>query len=612
MGAYLAVTGLALWLGNCRSPRPYLSALGGFGLPLPCLGPWFVAHPETYPDTMGRWGIHAAHVRDPYAGRSASPDANSSCAACAAGFGCNNGSSRAQIPRSEAHLPSTPAPTPVTDVDDRIVLQDTYGLRQSVGWVLGPAALLLTLVAAPPDGLSVNGWHTAGAALLMAVFWITEPIPIPVTALLPLILFPALGLGDITQSAAPFANPIIYLFLGGFIIAIAMQRWRLHQRIAINLIGTLGTQPSRIIGGFLLSSALISMWVSNTATTMMMLPIAVSVVQLLPGGASATRGQGSLGSALMLAVAYGATTGGMGTLIGTPPNALLAAYVSNIYGFQLGFGQWMLLGVPVVLVALPTVYVVLTRVSFRFDSREIPGVRELIAGEKARIGRVSRGELAVAVVFAMTAIAWVCQPLLARVIPLVSDTTISITGALLLFVIPVNLRRGEFVMTWEATKTVPWEVLLLFGGGLSLAGNIERHGLSQYLGTLAGGLDGFPMLLILCVACFGILMLTELTSNTATAATFLPIAGALALSLGQNPLLFLIPTALAANCSYMLPVGTPPNAIVYGSGLVTLPQMARAGLLLNILLVPILVGLMLLLGPYIFGIEAGVIPPWAR
>jgi sodium-dependent dicarboxylate transporter 2/3/5 len=354
------------------------------------------------------------------------------------------------------------------------------------------------------------------------------------------------------------------------------------------------------------------MWVSNTATTLMMLPIALSVVHLLPGGAAATKGRGSLGSALLLSIAYGSTSGGMATLIGTPPNALLAAYVSNIYGFELGFGQFMLLGVPVVLVTLPTVYVVLTRVSFRFDSHDIPGVRELIAAEKAKLGSFTRGEVAVSVVFLLTAVSWVCQPLLARAIPLVTDTTIAVTGGLLLFMIPINLRRGEFVMTWDAARAIPWEVLLLFGGGLSLAGNIERHGLSTFLGAVAGHMDGLPMLLILCVVCFGILMLTELTSNTATAATFLPIAGALALSLGQNPLLFLIPVALAANCSYMLPVGTPPNAIVYGSGLVTLPQMARAGMLLNLLLVPILVGLVILLGPYVFDVRIDVMPLWAK
>ncbi|HUE88308.1 MAG TPA: DASS family sodium-coupled anion symporter [Vicinamibacterales bacterium] len=488
---------------------------------------------------------------------------------------------------------------------------EAYGFRQRCGWVIGPAALLLTLIVAPPEGLSDAGWRTAGAAALMAVFWIAEPIPIPATALLPLVLFPALGLGDIRETAAPFANPIVFLFLGGFIIALAMQRWRLHRRVAIALIAALGTRPPAIVAGFLLSSALISMWVSNTATALMMLPIAMSVVGLFPEDTRPSPPQRAFGTALLLAVAYGATTGGMGTLIGTPPNALLAAYVQDIYGWSIGFGQWMLLGVPIVLIALPIVYVVLTRVMFRLDSRELPGMADLIRAERGSMGPLGRAELAVAIVFALTAAGWVFQPLIATAVPLVSDTTIAMTGALLLFMIPVDLGRGQFVMDWQATREVPWGVLLLFGGGLSLAGNIERHGLAAYLGTLAGGLDGLPVLLVLGIVCFGILLLTELTSNTATAATFLPIAGALALSLGQNPLFFLVPAALAANCSYMMPVGTPPNAIVYGSGLISLPQMARAGLLLNVALVPVVLAALLFLGPWIFGLEIDVIPDWA-
>jgi solute carrier family 13 (sodium-dependent dicarboxylate transporter), member 2/3/5 len=486
-----------------------------------------------------------------------------------------------------------------------------YSLRQWSGWILGPALLLLTLAVPPPADLSVAGWRTAGAAGLMAVFWIAESIPIPATALLPLVLFPALGLGDIRETAAPFANPIIFLFLGGFIIALAMQRWHLHRRVAIGLIAAIGTRPSRILAGFLLASALVSMWVSNTATALMMLPIALSVVDLFPGTEPGAGARRNFSSALLLAVAYGATTGGMATLIGTPPNALLAAYMGDIYGITIGFGQWMLLGVPVATLALPVVYIVLTRVMFRFDGEKLPGMADLIATERLRQGRMSRGELSVAIVFALTAGGWVFQPLLARAVPLISDTTIAMTGALLLFMIPVNARRGEFVMTWEATAEVPWGVLLLFGGGLSLAGNIERHGLATYLGGLAGGLSELPILVLLGVVCFGILLLTELTSNTATAATFLPITGALAISLGQNPLIFMIPTALAANCSYMMPVGTPPNAIVYASGRIPLPHMVRAGVLLNLLLVPVLVGLLWLVGPLVFGIEHDVIPAWA-
>ncbi len=505
------------------------------------------------------------------------------------------------------------SPSPLLDhaVKEAVEEPSRYGLRQWSGWVLGPACLLATLVLPPPEGLAVAGWRTAGVALFMAVFWISESLPIPATALLPLVLFPLLGLADGREAAAPYANPIIYLFLGGFLLAAAMQRWNLHRRVALNLVGALGTRPTRIVGGFLLASAVISMWVSNTATALMMLPIALSVAQLAPAAEQAEARTRAFATALLLAVAYGATTGGMATLIGTPPNALLAGYLEKVYGQRIGFGQWMLLGVPVTLVALPVVYWVLTRVSFRLGREPVAGMAELLAAERAKLGGFSRGETIVATVFALTAAGWVTQPWLAKLVPGVSDTLIAMAGALVLFAIPVNVRRGEFALGWDTAKTVPWDVLLLFGGGLSLAGVIEKHGLSRYLGELCGGLAGFPMLLTLAIVCFGILMLTELTSNTATAATFLPITGALALSLGQNPLLFLVPTALAASCSYMMPVGTPPNAIVFGSGRVTLPQMAKAGLWLNLALVPILLGVIWLLGGWVFGVQPGVVPEWA-
>jgi sodium-dependent dicarboxylate transporter 2/3/5 len=496
-------------------------------------------------------------------------------------------------------------------IQEAIEHPSDYGFRQWSGWILGPAILILTCLVDPPSGLSEAGWRTAGAASLMAVLWMTEAIPIPVTALLPLVLFPALQLSDIRDAATPYANPLIFLFLGGFIIALAMQRWNLHRRVAVKLIGAMGTRPTRLVAGFLLASSLVSMWVSNTATALMMLPIALSVVQLLPSDTLRTPAMRSFGTALMLSVAYGATTGGMATLIGTPPNALLAGYLGDVYHYKIGFGQWMLLGVPVMLVTLPLVYWVLTRVSFRLSDIELPGAAELIATEKARLGRFSRGEFWVALVFGCTAVMWMFQPIIAKWLPLVSDTTIAMLGAIVLFLIPINVRRGEFVMTWEATKGLPWEVLLLFGGGLSLAGNIEKHGLASYLGTLSAGLDGVPVIAAVAAVCFGILLLTELTSNTATAATFLPIAASIAIGMGENPLLFVIPTALAANCSYMLPVGTPPNAIVFGSGLIRLPEMARAGMLLNILLVPVIVTLVWLIGRFVFDIELGVLPEWA-
>jgi len=511
-----------------------------------------------------------------------------------------------------AHPSHRPLDDAAHAISEVVSSPEVYGLRQWSGWILGPALLAATLVLPAPAGLSAEGWRTAGAGGLMAVLWITEAIPIPVTALLPLVLFPALHLSDIRETAAPYANPIIFLFLGGFLIALAMQRWNLQRRVAIALIGAMGTRPRRIIAGFLTASTLISMWVSNTATAMMMLPIAASVVALLPADAHRTPALRGFGTALMLSVAYGATTGGMATLIGTPPNALLAAYVNSVYHVDIGFAQWMLLGVPVTMVTLPCVHLLLTRVSFRLGHDEVPGMKELLAQERARLGRPRRGELAVAIVFLATAIGWVVQPFVARVIPLVSDTTIAIAGAVALFLIPVNARRGEFVMNWQATRGLPWEVLILFGGGLSLAGNIERHGLSRYLGTLSSSLEGVPVIVTLCIVCFLILMLTELTSNTATAATFLPIVAATAVSLGQNPLLFLIPAALASNCSFMLPVGTPPNAIVFGSGLITLPQMAKAGFILNVVMVPVIVGLVLLLGPMVFDLQLNTLPAWVK
>ena len=314
----------------------------------------------------------------------------------------------------------------------------------------------------------------------------------------------------------------------------------------------------------------------------------------------------------MLSIAYGATTGGMGSLIGTPPNALLAGFMDRTYGIPIGFGQWMLIGVPVVLLALPVVYLMLTRVVFRLGKEPLPGVGEIIANERARMGRLSGAEAIVAVVFGLTALAWVTRPFLAKFVPGISDTTIALTGALTLFLIPAPGGGGRFLMNWSAAKTVPWEVLLLFGGGLCLAGQIQSSGLASWIGDQAVLLDALPILLTLVVLSFGILLLTELTSNTATSATFLPVVAVVAVSLGQNPLLFLVPTALAANCAYMMPVGTPPNAIVFGSGEVTLPQMVRAGIMLNILLVPVILAVLWFLGPTVFGIEMNFVPDWAR
>lgn len=490
-----------------------------------------------------------------------------------------------------------------------------FGRRQISGWVVGPALLLLTFVVPAPEGLSELGWRTAGVAALMAAWWICEPIPIPATSLLPMALFPLLGIVEMRGAAAPYAHPIIYLFFGGFLLALAMERWGLHRRIALGLIGFMGTRPTRIIAGFMIASAFLSMWVSNTATALMMLPIALSVIALLEAQAKDETAQDharTFSLVLLLSVAYSATIGGLGTLIGTPPNALLAAFLNQNYGLRIGFAEWMLIGVPVVLVGVPFAWFMMTRVIFRVEGMEITGAREVIATEQAKLGAFSKQERAVAIIFALTALGWVTQPFLVKLFPLITDTGIALLGGLALFMTPVNIRRGEFLMNWETAKKAPWDVFLLFGGGLSLASAIEAHGVASWLGTMFDGAGAIPIILLVAAVCALILMLTELTSNTATAATFLPVIAAVAITIGENPLLLLIPAAMAANCAFMLPVGTPPNAIVFGSGRISLPQMAKAGWWLNVSFVLLIVAMVYVLGPIIFGIEHGVLPDWAQ
>ncbi len=479
-----------------------------------------------------------------------------------------------------------------------------------LGLLIGPPVLLLVLLLPPPEGMRVEAWRTTGVGLLMAIWWVTEAIPIPATSLLPLVLFPVLGIGTIDQAASPYANPLIFLFMGGFMIALAMQRWNLHRRIAIRIIGAVGTRPAALVGGFMLASAFLSMWVSNTATTVMMLPIGLSVIELAMRERQG-RSDPNFGVALMLGIAYACSIGGLGTLIGTPPNALLAGFMRETYGVEIGFAQWMLVGVPLVVVSLPLTWVVLTRVVYPIRVPEIPGGAEIITRERHALGRLSRGEQLVGAVCALTAAAWIFRPLFEPWAPGLTDPGIAIAGALALFLLPVDLRRGEFVLNWEWAQRLPWGVLILFGGGLSLAGAISRTGLAGWIGSAIAGFGIWPILMVMLVTITIIVFLTELTSNTATAAAFLPVVASVAIGLGESPFLLVIPAALAASCAFMMPVATPPNAIVYGSGYLTIPQMMRAGVVLNVLFILLITALMYTLVLVVFGIEPGVVPPWA-
>jgi sodium-dependent dicarboxylate transporter 2/3/5 len=415
----------------------------------------------------------------------------------------------------------------------------------------------------------------------MAVWWMTEAIPIPATALLPLVLFPVLGIADERAAAAPYANPLIFLFLGGFLIAIAMERWQLHRRLALNIIRILGTRPHALVAGFTVAGAFLSMWVSNTATTLMMLPIGLSVVALVRKDDDSRDTNFAIN--LMLVIAYSSSIGGMATLIGTPPNAFFAGFMLETYDREIGFVEWMGFALPIVLVALPLMYVVLTRLIYPITIKEIPGGRDFILEQLREIGAMKQPEISVALVFAATAVLWITRPLLQTYVPGLTDPGVAMTMALLLFLIPADVRQGQFLLDWEDAKNVPWGVLLLFGGGLSLAAAIDNTGLATWLGERMTLLADWPLLLIIVAVTGVIVLLTELTSNTATAAAFLPIAASVSVGLGYDPAMLAIPAVLAASCAFMLPVATPPNAIIYGSSFVTIPQMARAGMALNVI-----------------------------
>lgn len=461
------------------------------------------------------------------------------------------------------------------------------GLRiKWVGLFSGLLLFTVMLVSSPPDGLSLAGWRTAAVATLMAVWWVTEVIPISATAMLPLLLFPLLDISEIGPTAAPYANPMIFLFLGGFIIAIAMQRWELHRRIALSIIALIGSKPRSIVAGFMISTAFMSMWVSNTAATLMMLPIAMSVIELTRRSQQPTGDPNlyrNFALTLMLAIAYSASVGGLGTVIGTPTNALMIAFVDEVYGIEIRFVEWMMIGIPVVILGLPIIFYTLANVVYpvRFDS--LPGGREYILDELRRLGRISGPEVMVAFIFTLVGVLWVGRPLLIDLIPGLTDAGIAIFGALLLFLIPVDLGKGTFLLSWKDAEKLPWGVLILFGGGLSLAGAIQRTGLAEWVGGYFDIFSAWHLILVLLVVSLVIIMFTELASNSATAAAFLPVIGSVAVGIGQDPLLFALPVALVASCAFMLPVATPPNAIVYGSGVMSISQMARAGFLLNIL-----------------------------
>jgi sodium-dependent dicarboxylate transporter 2/3/5 len=492
-------------------------------------------------------------------------------------------------------------------------MPDWLRQRGHVGLILGPTVFLVLLVLPEPAGLSPQGMSVAAVASLMAIWWISEAIPVPATALLPIALFPVLGVLDGSEVTRAYGHHLIYLFLGGFLIAVTMEKWNLHHRIALHTIHLVGVTPKRIVLGFMLATAFLSMWISNTAATMMMVTIAVAVLHEISRDTGESSGGSQFGAALMLGICYAASIGGVATLIGTPPNAIFAGVVEKTYGISISFVDWMKFGLPLSLVMLGITWVYLTQVRFRGEQPQLAGGREFIRDQLRRLGPMSREEKGVAAVFSLVALLWVVrgfyQP---EALRLVTDSTIAIAGALLLFLIPVNLARREFLLDWKTAVTIPWDIIILFGGGFALARGFSESGLTTWLAGLLGVLQGVQIVLIIAAVVLLVIFLTEVTSNTATASLLLPVMAALAAAVEVRPFGLMVAAVVAASFAFMLPVATPPNAIVYGSREVSIQQMALAGLWLNLLAVVVVTGFVCLLLPRVWSLDlqnaAGLIP----
>ncbi|MCW8827464.1 MAG: SLC13 family permease [Gammaproteobacteria bacterium] len=454
--------------------------------------------------------------------------------------------------------------------------------RQRTGLFLGPLFFLVLLFVPLPDGMSPEARAVAAVVALMAVWWISEALPMAATALLPIVLFPLLGVMSTAETTSGYANHLIYLFLGGFLIAMAMQKWELHRRIALLTISLVGTNPPRVILGFMLATGFLSMWISNTATAMMMLPIGLAVISSQQ--AEGEHGTAGFAPALMLAIAYSASIGGVATLIGTPPNAILAGVLEEMTGTSIGFADWLLFAFPLSALMLALAWLYLTRIAYPSSGMASGQTRELIRSQLKALGPLSRQEAMVLAVFSSVAAAWILRGLLDLPwLEGVTDATIAMVGAIALFILPADWKRGEFLLDWQSALKLPWEIIILFGGGFALASGFAESGLTTWVVNRLGGLQGVSIWLLIAAVTLLVIFLTEVTSNTATATIVLPVMGALAAAMEVAPTVLMIPAAIAASFAFMLPVATPPNAIVFGGGHLTVPQMARAGLWMNLL-----------------------------
>ncbi|MCX7925932.1 MAG: SLC13 family permease [Fimbriimonadales bacterium] len=461
-------------------------------------------------------------------------------------------------------------------------MKRSAALARWIALALGPVFGVAPLLVSPPETLTPEAWRLVGLTLWMATWWFSECVPIPATALLPLVWMPLNGIGDEKQVAARYADPIIFLFLGGFIIAQGMQAARLHERMALRIVRWLGRTPGGMVAGFMAATAFTSMWINNTSTAMMMFAVALSVVEWARS-ACGSKETHNFTLALMLGVAYSASIGGVGTLIGTAPNALLAGFLSENYNFSLNMLNWLSVGLPFVGLMLPFTWFWLTRVQFSCKNLNFSAPQVALHGQLGGAGRWSLAEKCVAGVFLYAVVGWLGREWIGSALGVsVSDSFIAMSAALALFILPACVKPYKPILDWRTAESIPWGVLILFGGGLALANAFESTGLAKAIGSAVGGMGALPLWLIVMGVATLIIFLTELTSNTATTATFLPVVAAAAVGMGLDPRLLAIPVAVGASAAFMLPVATPPNAIVFASGEIKISDMAKAGLALNL------------------------------
>ena len=502
-----------------------------------------------------------------------------------------------------------------------------YAWRHRCGLIAGPVLFALVL-SLPGDTLSGEPRKVAAVAALMATWWICESIPLAATALIPFVAFPLMKVVPASELAASYASPEIFLFMGGFFIAVAMQRWNLHRRIALGIVSIVGMRGDRIILGFMVATAFLSMWISNTATTMMMLPIGLAVLVTLEdhaGGAPARFDTFKM--ALMLSIAYAANIGGIGTLVGTPPNIVFAAQVRALFPdcHEISFLRWMMVGLPLVAVFIPLTWLLLTRVVMRGAGIGLGDGAGAIMRARRELGPLGPGEKRTLAVFVCTVIAWITRAditvggftirgwaTLTSLGGYVHDATVAVAAALALFIIPVDWRRGIFTLHWKAAREIPWGILILFGGGLALGKGVSQSGLAAQIAGSMEMLSGAPIILLIVVVALVVTFLTEVTSNTAIATIFLPVLAATAVGLRIHPFVLMIPATISASCAFMLPVATPPNAIVFSSGAIPMTGMIRTGVFMNLIGVVLVTLIMYLIVVPAFGITVTHLPAWVR